>query len=276
MSTPMTRYLETYDEFSSLVDYSIALIEAQVGYFPTCDRQSYAEKIFLKLVCHGMTLRRLSPAPRVQVVHELWDVSSNYAVARTLIETFEALSYIALEPVSATEREFRILLWKLHAAERRSKMLDLIGSTHADLASVLSERDLLKEAALAHPFLATADNGLSKKIERGDPPPYHLSRSERDKRCGIDSNYHNAVTMHLSQHVHTYPFSVFQLFEFRAGDPECLRLMSVAVEYAAGFLAKSLAGMIDLFSPRIPQLTPSLKQALETWQGLLAAGLTKF
>jgi hypothetical protein len=79
--------------------------------------------------------------------------------------------------------------------------------------------------------------------------------------------------MHLSQHVHTLPFSVDQLFQFKAGDPECLRLMSVAVEYAIGFLAKSLIGMIELFSPRVPSLTSDLGQALGIWEKLLAKGV---
>ncbi|MGH7926902.1 MAG: hypothetical protein ACREQV_03820, partial [Candidatus Binatia bacterium] len=87
------------------------------------------------LVCHGLSLQRLSPTP-VPTAGEFWDISSNYAIARALIETYEALSYIAIEDVQETEREFRVLLWKLHAQERRIEMLRLIGSKHSDINNV--------------------------------------------------------------------------------------------------------------------------------------------
>lgn len=259
-----------------LLDYSVALSALQIGHFPLNAQQSYAEKIFLKLVCHGLTLRKLSPTPGGGVSNELWDISSQYAIARTLIETYEALAYIALDSVSGSEREFRVLLWKLHSAERRSDMLELIGSNDSECQSVVAAYQSLKKETLAHPFFTTIANGLEKQIEKRRTPPYHLSRKERDKLCGIDYDYHTVVAMHLSQHVHTLPFSVDQLFQFQAGDPECLRLMSVAVEYAIGFLAKSLVGMIDVFSPRVPSVTSDLRQALDTWEALLAMGVKNF
>ena len=224
------RYHAAYDELSALLDYSVALSGLQIGHFPLNDQQSYAEKIFLKLVCHGLTLRKLSPTPCGGGSNELWDISSQYAIARTLIETYEALAYIALDSVSESEREFRVLLWKLHSAERRSDMLELIGSNDPECQSVLATYQSLKKETLAHPFFVTIVSGLAKEIEKRRTPQYRLSRKERDKRCGIDFDYHTVVIMHLSQHVHTLPFSVDQLFQFKAGDPECLRLMSVAVE----------------------------------------------
>lgn len=265
----VSRYRNVYEELSSLLSYGIALIEAQAGHKPANDREFYAERIFGKLVCHGLSLKRLSPSPEPVSGRELWDISSSYAIARTLIETYEALAYIATEPVSEQEREFRIALWKLHSSERRAEMLRLIGSKHPDVPSANEQVTSLRAAVLDHPFLSTLSSDLPKKIKRGEAPPYHLARSERDRRCGIDHDYHTAVTMHLSSHVHTHPFSVYQLFEFRAGDPECLRLMLVPIQYSLAFLAKAIQGMKDIFSPRVPPTDTSLMNAVDTWTDIL-------
>jgi hypothetical protein len=266
------RYRATYDEFSGLLDHSVATADLQKGRKVRGDRDSYGEKIFIKLVCHGLSLRRLSPSP-IPTAGELWDISSNYALARTLIETYEALAYVSIEEVPDSEREFRILLWKLHAQERRLEMLRLIGSNHPDIPQLETENMELRDAVLAHPHLPTTGQNLARKVQRKETPPYHLSRAERDVRSNINRDYHTVMIMHLSSHVHTHPFSVHQLFEFKAGDPDCLRLMGIAVQYSSAFLAKAVIGMRRLLAPNVPPLTSSLQKTLETLDALLAKGV---
>lgn len=266
------RYRNNYEEFASLLGSAVATIELQKGRKTRGDRDSYGEKIFGKLICHGLSLQRLSPTPK-PTGQELWDISSSYALARTLIETYEALAYISLEDVQDSEREFRVLLWKLHAQERRIEMLRLIGSNHPDIPQLATNIDELRNAVLKHPHLASAGEDIARKVRRGETPPYHLSRAERDARSNISHDYHTAVIMHLSSHVHTHPFSIHQLFDFKAGDPECLRLMGVSLQYSSAFLAKTLIGMRKLFAPNVPPLSSSLQQALDTWNALLAKGV---
>lgn len=202
----------------------------------------------------------------------MWDISSSYAIARTLVETYEALAYVALDRIEATEREFRFLLWTVHAEERRLEMLRLIRSKHREIAEIERKLNAARSAILRHPFAQSVAPGLVKKIERGETPPFHNSRADRDAASGIDNDYHRAVTMHLSSHVHTHPFSVQQLLSFQAGDPECLQLMSIPLQYSCGFLAKAIPGMIDLFGPRSPQVSEPLERALAVWNQGLATG----
>ena len=272
MMDTATKYREVYGEFSELLDYSVALIEAQSGHTPIGDREHYAEKIFVKMVCHGLSLKRLSPSPSFPP-NELWDISSNYAVARALIETYEALAYVSLESVEEGERAFRILLWKLHAVERRREMLRLIGSNHPGIPAVEAEIVSLRSAILNHPTTSTLDAAFRGKVKKGETPPYHLSRAERDSRLSINRDYHNAVIMHLSSHVHTHPFSVHQLFDFKASDPECVRLMAVPLQYCLAFLGKAILGVSDLFAPRFPPRTDQLSQTIEIWVGILTKGV---
>lgn len=273
MHEALQHYASSYSEFSSLLAYSVSLIEAQRGETPRDERESYAERIFGKLVCHGLSLQRLSPSPPPTKSGELWDVSSNYALARTLIETYDALAYVAFESISNTEREFRLLLWQVHSLERRAEMLRLMGSKDPKVGDVLTDLARLKSSLLGHTFLLSAGEELRKKIEKGETPPYHLSQKERDQRAGIDRDYHRAVVMHLSSHVHTHPFSVYQLFEFQAGDPECFRLMAIPLQYSTGFLSKAVVGMIELFQPRTPPINASLQRTIDLWNGLLAKGV---
>lgn len=273
MKSAVNRYLDTYEEFTSLITYAVRLIDAQAGFDPHDDREFYAERIFSKLVCHALTLKKLSPTPSPQQDHELWDISSNYAIARTLIETYEALSYIALDAVSPVEREFRVLLWQVHASERRLEMLHLIGSKNPEVSTVQFDLDANRARLLCHPFLATAGKSFAGKVRRGETQPFHNTRAERDAAANIDHDYHRAVVMHLSSHVHTHPFSVYQLFSFQAGDPECLRLMSIPVQYSCAFLAKALIGMKVLFSPRVPEPPIGLERAVSVWENLLMQGV---
>ncbi len=273
MRHEIKHYRDTYEEFASLLSYGSALIEAQTGLEAIDQRQFYAERIFCKLICHGISLKRLSPSITSTTSPELWDVSSNYAIARTLIETYEALAYIACESLQADEQDFRIALWKLHSEERRAEMLRLIGTNNPEEVAIQRQVFNLRESILSHPFLPQVNKDLSERLRKGDTPPYHLSRALRDNRSGINHDYHKAVIMHLSSHVHTHPFSVHQLFEFNARQPECLTLMSIAIQYSTGFLAKAIVGMIEIFTPRVPELTPQQEKVLDRWVELLKNGI---
>lgn len=272
MADVITKYREAYAEFSSLLAHAAALVEAQSGHKPNGDRELYAERIFTKMVCHGISLKRLSPSPTLPG-NELWDISSNYAIARALIETYEALAYVSLESVDEDEREFRIRLWKLHAQERRREMLRLIGSGHPEIPAVEADITALRSAILGHPLTQALGSAFRGKVERGVTPPYHLSRAERDARSNIDRDYHAAVIMHLSSHVHTHPFSVHQLLGFKAGDPDCLRLMAIPLQYCLAFLGKAVIGIREIFSPHVPPMSDDLQQINDTWGEVLTKGL---
>jgi hypothetical protein len=272
MPDALAKYAEAYAELTSLLDHGVALVEAQRGHKIAYDREFYAERIFTKMICHGLSLKRLSPSPALPP-GELWDISSNYAIARALIETYEALSYVSLEAVEENERAFRMLLWKLHAQERRREMLRLIGSGHPEITAVDADISAFRRDILRHPLTQSLGSSFRGKVERGETPPYHLSRAERDARSNINKDYHAAVIMHLSAHVHTHPFSVHQLLGFQAGDPDCIRLMAIPIQYCLTFLGKAVIGMRELFSPRVPPMADDIRKIVDIWGEVLTKGL---
>ena len=275
MSSEFDDYKKVYKEFSLLLNAGKELVDLQVGFKPNSIHESYGEKIFVKLWCHGNTLLELSPTISATPTRQLWDVSSHYAISRTLIETYDALFYISLDKVDEIERDFRIKFWRLHSESRREKMLDLIGSKHSELNDVKKEVCLLHSQVIKHPHLEKCDKGLKTKLKKNRYEAYHINQAERDIRSGIDRDYHKAVVMQLSSHVHTHPFSVYQLMNFKAGDPECLTLMSVSLQYASAFLAKAINDLGVLFQPRIPNYNQEVKNLLTLWQSILKTGVKK-
>lgn len=273
MNQLVLRYQSIREEYDRLLSHGIEVANILAGKEATKDREFYADRIFRKLICHGVTLQRISPSALRTASAEFWDISSSCAIARALIESFEALAYIAVEPVQDYEREFRILLWKLHAEERRQKMFALVGSTLPQVAEVDAAVLRLRDALLAHPFLNSASEEISKKVAKGNTPPFHLNQAERNLRSGVNHDYYNVAYMFLSGYVHTFPFSIHQLMEFRTGSEESLRLMSMPLQYAAGFLAKSIDEMQSVFPSLLPIPNETTQQAIDTWMAIIRDGI---
>ncbi|MEX4004189.1 hypothetical protein AB4Y38_35495 [Paraburkholderia sp. EG285A] len=122
------RYRAILREFDAILAHACALSNRLAGRIVAEKHLSYAETIFTKLVCHALSLRKLSPTLEATSPLELLDIGAACAVARTLIEAFDALAYIGLQTVSAPEREIRILAWELHDHEHRLAMLEDIGA----------------------------------------------------------------------------------------------------------------------------------------------------
>ncbi|PTT91378.1 hypothetical protein DBR42_03905 [Pelomonas sp. HMWF004] len=131
-------------------------------------------------------------------------------------------------------------------------MLKAIGSRDPRNPKLFQEAEELVAKVQAHPVYATVRKELQKKVASSDPPAYHLSQRELCAAASVDYDYYTAVTMQLSQYVHTYPFSVRQLFAFKAGTLESLRLMALPMQYTIPFLARIIEGMREQF----PGLTP--------------------
>jgi hypothetical protein len=261
-------------EFDAVLEHGKAASAALTGLTLSAPHTSYGEQIFVKLLAHATTLRRLAPDPNQQ--SEPWDLSSMSAVARCVVEAHDAFEYIAGHPVTDAERGFRIRLWELHDATRRLKMLAGIGSTDPAIAGIRADAARLQLALEAHEYIASLppvpQAELRLRLRRNDPPDFHLSRKQRCEMSGVDADWHNAVTMQLSQYVHTLPFSVHQLMQFQAGTPEALRLMALPLVFALPFLARVIHGMELLLPGRILKPPSRTARTMAAWRELAAQG----
>jgi hypothetical protein len=149
-------------------------------------------------------------------------------------------------------------------------MLQLIGSTSPD-GKVLAEKvSKLKTQIEAHPFIKTLDKEVRKKIQRVECSS-HLTHKQLNGRFRIDHNYYQAVYVFLSCYVHTFPFSLTQLDDFKAGTGDSLHLISVAVKYCTGFLALAIKGFISVVDCQITPVPDDVKTIIDKW----ASGISK-
>lgn len=259
------RYRKLLGEFDALISHARAISDRLIGRRIEEKSLSYSEAIYTKLICHGISLRKLSPSLDSTQTSELWDVASACAVARALIEAYDALAYIGVHPVASSEREFRVLLWELHDQQRRLAMLEKIGSADPRVAGIRRRVGELSAQLAAHSFYSGASKELRGKVARGEAPPVHLSQRDLNAASGINHEYYIAATMWLSQYVHTFPLSLHQLMHFRAGEPDALHVSAMPLQYAMPFLAKAVEGMVAIWPEGEVELTEEVERILRSW-----------
>ena len=259
--------LAQYDE---LLDHAQAISARLVGQELESTDFSYAEAIYTKLICHGLSLRRLSPSLGDG---ELWDVASASAVARALIEAYDAFAYIIIHPVDKADREFRMLLWELHDQQRRLRMLENVKSKDPQVDGVRLRASSLLYEVQQHAMFTSLGKNLQKKIGRGDAPGVHLSQRELNVASVVDHDFYTTATMFLSQYVHTFPMSVSQLMQFRAGEPDALRVSSMPLQYCMPFLAKAIESAVQVWPKGRIERTERFQRLLSRWISFAERGL---
>jgi hypothetical protein len=267
-----SKYRALLGEYDEVLATAKASSASLVGARPSAQFEGYAEQIFVKLLAHCITLRHLSPHPE-RKPGELWDLASVSVIARSIIEAYDALAYVALGELSTEEREFRILLWELHDTNRRCKMLEAIGSSDPQYFEIALRDQKLHERVMGHALFARLGKTVQKKIEAREPPHYSISQRERCLASRVNYDYYNAATMQLSQYVHTLPFAIHQLFAFKASSPEALHLMSLPVQYALSFLCRAIEGLRQVFPTISVRSPPPVERAIAVWSGVVERGV---
>jgi hypothetical protein len=145
-------------------------------------------------------------------------------------------------------------------------MLDAIGSSNPQKDQIQAEAKRLLGEIQSHALFSSFRLEIQKKILKGDPPAFHLSQRELCQEWEVNHDFYVAVTMQLSQYVHTFPISVHQLFNFRAGSLESLRLMALPLQFALPFLARTIEGMHIIFSGKTPEAPSRTLRTMELWQ----------
>jgi Family of unknown function (DUF5677) len=272
------RYTEMRGDLRSVLDHCAIVSTTLANHSSATVREHNAKLIFSKLVGHGISLYRLSPTgivPSDPGATEFWDVSSTFCICRALVEAFDALAYVAIEAVSDEERDFRVLLWQLHAEDRKLQALKLIQSKRVEVVSLESHVSELRERLASHSFIKQLDKPtrsdlLGKKIQ-----PFHIRTPERNRRNHVNHEYYTASYILLSAHTHTYPMAIQQLTGFQAGEPESLRLIALPTQYAIGFISKAVLGVNSVFPRLSPVASPSARDAIEVWSAIVENGISR-
>jgi len=269
----VSRYTAILAEYDLILDEACGFSRRLTGRQVVDEYLKLAEVIFTKMVCHAISLRHISPTFQNGSNPELWDIDAACAIARTLIESFDALAYIALQPVTDPEREMRILLWELHDKEHRLTMLDGIGAEGPDIEQLRDDAKKLRDAAMTHPFYGNLSRKVQQKIAASEAPAYIRIQSDRNQASGINHDYYLNVIMQLSQYVHTLPFALSQLRLTHAGDPGALQIMSLPLQYCMPFIAKATEGMGQLWPALRTKMPEDTQRKIDLWILLAADGV---
>lgn len=267
-------YIEIANEFDAVLHICKEISAKLVGTFQHEVHLSYADSIYTKLLCHAISLQKLSPRLENKLENEVWDLPSACAIARCIIEAHDVLGYIVFSKISPEEREFRILVWHLHDQQRRSKILHAIESKDKKAEDIHKQAQILGDEVTAHAFFVKIPKYLQNKIKGGDAPAFLLSQRELNQANGINQQYHTSSTMWLSQHVHTFAMSLHQLNAYQAGSAEALRLSSLPLQYSLGYLAEAAMKMAQTFQEANIAVEPKDKSLLLRWSFLVRNGLT--
>ena len=269
------KYKEILAEFDTLLGHAHALCNRLTGRPIEGLHLAYVDTIYTKLICHGISLRRLSPTLDVRVSpQELWDLPSVCAVARSLIEAYDALAYIGAADISEKEREFRFLVWNAHDQVRRLTMLEKIGSVDARVDEIRQNSATLKEQIKSHECFANATKDLQARVTRGEP--FHLTQEGLNLAHGINHDFYVAATMFLSQYVHTYPFAIHQLMHAKAGDPGSIQLSSMPLRYTMPFIVKAVDAMTALWPDAQAAVSDDLDMLIRQWRHVAEQGVANF
>lgn len=270
----LKRYSEIVDELETMLRIGTAISTRLAGTTPSETHLSYADPIYTKLLCHALSLHKLSPQVQNKSDQELWDLPSACAIARCIIEAHDVLGYMVFSEISSEEREFRLLLWRLHDQQRRSKMLLAVESKDARADEIHDQARILNDEVIGHSWFINVSKSLQGKIKSGDAPSFLLSQRELNKANAINHQYHSSATMWLSQYVHTFPMSLHQLSEFQAGTAEALHLSAMPIQYTLGFFATSITKMAGKFREANIELSPGDKALFSRWCSVAENGVT--
>lgn len=266
--------INTWGDYRTLVREFDAVLEhgkavAATGAALAAPHASYGRQIYVKLLAHCVALRRLAPDPQQTLPREPWDLSSMSALARSAIEAFDAFEYVAGHPLPEEERSFRIRLWELHDATRRLRIVTAVEADASVLTSIRSDMARLREGLETHPHLGTLSAELRaellRRFARDDAPAFHLNQRQRCALSEIDADWYHVITLQLSQHMHTLPFSVHELSALSAGTPDMLGLLTQPLAFALPFLARGVHGVAPLMANRPPEPPSRTARTMHAW-----------
>lgn len=263
-------YRTTVRAFDAVLEHGKAVAATWAAHLAEGARAAYGERIFGKLLAHCVALRRQLPDPMQPLPRDLSDLPSMSALARCVIEAFDAFEYVAGHRVTDSERGFRIRLWELHDATRRLKILAALGVDDPGIDDIRADAQRLQAALQAHEHLATLpaelQAELGRRFARADPPAFHLNQRQRCTQSGIDPHWHEIATLQLTQHMHTLPFSTRQLMLFQPGTPEGLRLLAQPLVFTLPLLVRVIQSAAALMPANAPEPPSRTARTMQAWR----------
>lgn len=265
-------YRTTVRAFDAVLEHGKAVAAVWAAHPTDGAQATYGERIFGKLLGHCVALRRLAADPMQAAPRDLGELPSMSALARCVIEAFDAFEYVAGHRISESERGFRIRLWELHDATRRLKILAALGVQDPGIDEIRADAQRLQAAIESHEHLATLPAELQaelrRRFARADPPAFHLDQRQRCSLSGIDPHWHDMATLQLTQHMQTLPFSTRQLLMIPPGTPEGLGLLAQPLVLSLPLLVRVIQTAAALMPANAPEPPSRTARTMQAWRSV--------
>jgi len=231
-------------------------------------QEKYGIYIYTKMCLSSIGILRICPKNELYVPIRkklIWDISSTATLTRTIVDAYMIFFYLIVDEVENSEKEFRFILWKLHAECERLNMLQSIGSTDPRLSDLKAEIESLQGQLKVNQFFQSLL--LPQQQEKYLKGRYHrhITHEQICERAGIPYNIYSSAQQYLSNHVHTYHFSLQQL-NLNPNTPEGIGLFITVLSYAIGFLAFATRDFISLFLDEKLNVPKDILAIISDWE----------
>jgi Family of unknown function (DUF5677) len=245
---------ETKADFDAVLATAIGVSQGTAE-LPTNRIGEIASQLLTQNVITSLTIDSLiHPTPRSGIPglphsFTVIDLPSLSILTRGVFETYLALFYVAVQPIAAAEREFRLLWWDWHEVNERIWSLNRIGSKTAKLETYEERRNELRARIAEHPNYSSLPAKLKKQFEQRQSPTEAvlLSKVQIAEAAGIHPDQFKVIYKSLSQYAHAQPVAVSRMLGLSAID-EGIRLhFRLAARRATSYLLFSVRDFITIF-----------------------------
>lgn len=281
-STPSWDLLdvETRRTFDEVLATAIRVSQGSAG-VPTNRVVELASQLLTQNVITSLTIASLvHPAPCSVIAGlpndcRITDLPSLCILARGVVETYLTMFYVAVQPVAALEREFRLLWWDWHEVNERIWSLDQIGSKAKKLESYRKKQSELRSKIASHACYSLLPKTLRPDFERLKSPKdaLLLSKTQIAEAAGIEPTQFRVLYKSLSEYAHAQPLAVAILLSLSATSPEIHLHFQHSARHATSYLLFSVRDFISVFPQGRDFTDEKFWELVAVWSDVHAANL---
>jgi len=198
----------------------------------------------------------------------MWNAPALAVHARAIQDCFTGFHYFCIEKVNGDEREMRNLLWFRQALYKRTQLAkevpgtkipaELAKSLAADAASLAEVEGRLQNSRRVKQ-IEKSNPGLAKNILKKRDLIFAEDQGDIWVRAGFDDGQFKQTWIYLSQAVHSTPFAVSSILNFRAGTDDWSPSVVLPVLLSIWSFSKAVRCAVDA----TPALEPHARKILE-------------
>ena len=210
------------------------------------DSEHFAFLLFGRVFSTTFSIERLLPKSRLFDGPEWWDESTICTLIRTIIDSYCALYYLAIDRNPKEERVERVDLWALHYRVSRMKIMK--GDAEYGSKNLMGDRNCaerIRSALKSNSFFRGYKHPQQEDFLKGKKAVF-LGNSVILKKAGVQVESYEAFHTYLSNHVHSRFFFTQRSF-FMERDKTKLARLTDSLMYATLFVAFAIRDFTNLF-----------------------------